>query len=148
MKSTIRNIVIIDDSNYKCKIISDYMKDIIPDAKQFMFKYMNKGLLFLYDNARRDILNDPNNWLIITDMYIPPYEDHVIIRDAGCRILREMQRLRFKCPVIVQSSEPFESLSSTEIKNLYNNYLGSVLEDASVHNGFMYEKLLKDYITY
>lgn len=143
MDYTIKNVVIFDDTDYKRENIIGYIRNLIPEADIFDFNTVNKGLLFLNKQKRQDIINNPGEWLIITDMYMPYLEGGEIHRDAGKSVLQELKRLNFECPAIAQSSEP---LDKERLFKLYNNLVGTILEEYNTYNEYKYEALLEDFV--
>lgn len=143
MDYTIKNVVIFDDTNYKRENIIGYIRNLIPEADIFDFDTVNKGLLFLNKQKRQDIIDNPGEWLIVTDMYMPYLEGGEIHRGAGERVLQELRRLNFECPAIAQSSEP---LDKEKLQGLYKYLIGTVLEEYSTYNEYKYEALLEDFV--
>lgn len=142
MGYTIENIVIIDDSDYKRDAVARYMQHIIPDAEIHQFDCVAPAMKYLAVDRCKDIEQNGDSWLVITDMYMPIRRGGSIERTAGKRVLRELHRLEFACPVIAESSDP---LDNEELEHYYRGFIGSVLEDSSVCNEYKYEELLEDY---
>lgn len=144
MRSLIKNVVIMDDLESKRSSIKSYLQEILQDAKFMDFGSLSSGLYHLHNSANEDILLNPNHWLIVTDMCMPLYDEPSrMIERAGERVLREMSRLEFMCPVIVESSDVLDDL---RLAKLYMAYLGSVVESPRFDNLAKYEELLQDYL--
>lgn len=134
------NIIIIDDSEYKMENICEYMKAIYPDAEIWKACCTREGLVLIARELRNEINENPEEFLIVTDMVMPFYKDEEWDRNAGYDILMECKRLRFKCPIIIASSE---EVDDERMKKEYPFYIGSVKEDASVWCLPLYQELLQ-----
>lgn len=138
----IKNVVIIDDSNYKVETITGYIQKIIPDCTICAFEFINSALLYLHNN-KDNIISNPKEWLIISDMVMPRYRRGYMEQYGGRQVLRELQRLKFKCPVILQSSD---ALDYEQYKKDYSKLIGTVKESAVVYNLSTYENLIKEFL--
>ena len=134
-----KNIVIIDDSDYKVEGIKGYLKKLYPDATFHSFGCVNASLRFIAWNNYDEIQENPNEWLMVIDMVMPRMYDTFPEREAGYSVLAEMQRRRMTCNAIVVSSE---TIDLDKAKKAYKHFLGSVKYDCSVYNLEDYKKLL------
>lgn len=140
-----KHVVIIDDSIHKRDSIREYMQKIFPDdCCIHEYRCINEGLRYIAYKHREEIKNNPNDWLIITDMVMPLYSHEMLEKDGGLHILREMKRVGFKCPVIVESSD---EVDITRCREIYSNVLGTVKESIIMYNLSKYKELLKKYIS-
>lgn len=138
----ITNIVIIDDSQYKADTIEGYMQKIFPKAKIDKLEAINTGLMFIRNNLA-EIRQNPNHWLVVSDMVMPRYKHEMPERKGGEFVIREINRLDLKCPVILQSSD---ELDTNKYKEYYSYLLGTIKETSVVYNLEKYRELLKNYI--
>lgn len=134
--NNIKEILIIDDCDSKRDNIKRYMRNIFPNAAIYEGKCVHDGLYTVHNN-RMQIFKNPEEYLIILDMMMPFYKNERIETDGGAQIIREMQRLKLQCPVIIASSE-----TTTTDNIAYKNCLGIVKEDSSIHSQPYYEELL------
>ena len=140
----IKNIVIVDDTDFKRESIKNYMQEIFSDeAEVYEFDYINSALRFVAYEHKDAIKKNPNEWLIITDMVMPQLQDTRLLPNGGMIVLSELDRKDFKCPVIIASSM---KLSLDDCRDEYEYVLGTVEESPMIYNLSRYEDLLKDYI--
>lgn len=139
----IKNLVIIDDTDYKRENIKGYMSKLLKSIRVYEFSFINEALRFLCIKNFEEIKNKPNEWLIVTDMVMPRYSDSRLIKDGGMEVLAELERRGFECPVIVASSG---DLDTEACKKEYKNVIGVVKESSSVYNLEKYRSILRKYL--
>lgn len=135
----IKNVLIIDDSSYKLDTIKEHVEALLDDPTVITRNCIGAGLHVTHD-MYDDIRKNPKEWLIITDMQMPFYEHERIERDGGLRILDELDRRDFECPVIIASSEEIEDRIASRH---YAHYIGSVKESPSLWTRPAYERLIE-----
>lgn len=139
----IKNIVIIDDNDYKRLGVREYLESIFPDANFIECGFINEGLRCIALENYGEIKKNPSEWLVVSDMMMPRREDSMICQDGGFDVLAEMSRRHIKCPVIIVSSE---KIDVDKAANLYDNFLGFVKYNMCVYNLSDYENLLTEYM--
>lgn len=137
----IKNVVIVDDSQYKQDKIKEYIKKLLPDSNIRVFSCINDGLCFICREQRQEILANPDDWLVITDMVMPRREGEPMNRFGGFIILSEMRRIGMSCPAIVASSM---SMSLSDCQVNYRNTVGVVRESSTVYTYGDYQAILNE----
>lgn len=138
----IKNIVIIDDSEFKRENILEYLTALLPDATVSEHEYANSGLLAVF-NSKDAIWEKPEEWLVVTDMIMPICEGNQLERDGGKHVLSELDRLELRCPAIVVSSD---ATSLDNMRNIYENTIGCVKNDPVVYQASLYKEILANYL--
>lgn len=141
----IRNIILVDDSDFKREDIKNDLLGIFPDTAIYEFCCVGDALLFMCIDNRDAIKDKPDEWLVVTDMCMPFREGDEILKDGGEEILREMNRCRFKVPAVVASQDRIPESRINELQDAYPGMIGAVEHDTSVFNRPFYEKLLSGY---
>lgn len=134
------NIIIIDDNEYKRDTIEGYMKKIFKESNIKKFNCITNGLMYCTRKIKDDILKSPNEWLIITDMVMPMYDNEKLLENGGYFVLRELDRVGFKCPAIVASSM---EVDTEDCRDIYEYVLGTVIESSTIYTLPSYEELIK-----
>lgn len=142
----IKNVVIIDDNNFKSQTIQEYLADLL-DEPVFYTRNCIAGGLFVLKDKRTDIQENPEEWLIVTDMQMPfRNDDPQIERYGGLTVIHEIARLKLNCPVIITSSEQIDEKVDAEARSSSAYYLGFIKENPIVYNKHKYETLLENLI--
>lgn len=139
----IKYVAILDDTDSKRETIKGYIDRLLPEAEVYEFSFINEGLCFLAWEREKDIVNNPNEWLVVTDMVMPRFRDSRLLPDGGMQVLSELERKGFECPVIVASSM---ELDLEECQSRYEYVIGVVEESLLVYNLPKYEEILRDFI--
>lgn len=115
-------IFIVDDNPGKLADLSKSAKQLFPQAEVEEFTYAN-GLLCAVLDARDAIKADPEEYLMIVDMQLPPYTGGRINPEGGFEILAELQRLDLRCPIVVASSESIDEHRAVETYEFYQGFV-------------------------
>ena len=124
-------VLIIDDTKTKTETIVNYLNKLnITDVTTRNCR--NDGLRGLMEQAKTGREYD----LLILDMMFPIVRNSRIIPDAGIRVLEEIERRKWKIPVIMCSSEKIDDLSQ------YKNIIGNIIYNSSVYLLPEFKKLI------
>lgn len=138
----VHTVLIADDSEMKRGDVVNYMQKIFPDANVLQFKNANEIMCDMHE--RREIMKqDSSGYVVVLDNSMPMFVGDRINKDASKRVLREMKRMGFNCPVIIESTD---ILNVDEYSLVYKNVVGTVIEDTSTYNLDAYAELLCDYM--
>lgn len=120
------HIIIIEDTEDKLNKIVRHISDIVDSPDIRSFSNIGDAIQFMSVENREDMLSNPYDWIVITDMGLPWNAGDDIEMRGGIEVLDEMDRVGMECPVIVQSYE-FVGLKSC-IEH-YPHVLGTIQED-------------------
>lgn len=108
------DIVIIDDDKNKSEDTMRYLQEIYPAARFHIKECVRDGLYFLMKTAYYEIIKNPLDWLVVTDMTMPFYARGELETDAGFRILAELERKDMQVPAIVSTSTDMSGFRKIE----------------------------------
>ena len=134
----VKNIIIVDDSEFKRETIKEYMSGILPKATISEYTCTHDGFEAVR-KVKSEIISHPNEWLVISDMVMPYWKGGHLSKDGGVSMLTNMDLLDLTCPAIISS---FEKVDDDEMRAVYENYIGSVIEKPTVYCKPFYEALL------
>lgn len=134
-----KHIILIDDSIYKMDNTEHSLAKIFPNAMFHRFDCSNKGISFIFEH-KQDMLDNPDDWLVATDMQMPALEDGGINCKEGAKVLRWLKRYTDgNVDAIIVSSDKQDDLFFE--KSYGEHYLGSIKYDSSVYMLPKYQKL-------
>ena len=124
MLESILNVVIADDTNHKMELIIEAVRKCLPQAKLLTYDCCKEAAYCLCRAHCKEILEHPEQWLVITDMQMPLYSGESEINPtAGRHVLAEMSIAGLECPALIASSEAVDNSAMSEI---YAHYIGSL----------------------
>lgn len=138
-----KHIFVVVDNPGKLADLTKSAKQLFPQVEFEEFKYSN-GILGAIFDAKDRILQEPEEYLMIIDMQVPPFTGGRIEADGGLGVLMELQRLEMKCPAIIASSEPIDE---EKARGVYAAYKGFVRYRVWMDSKDAMRDVLKEYIT-
>lgn len=144
----IKNIVIIDDTKSKADEISLCIKEILGNVNVIIKNCHNMGLYEIIYRHGKEVEENPEEWLVITDMVMPYLSGETPEADAGYGVLTELERKGFECPVMVATACDTTEFRNVEdnAKKLYKHYIGTLRYDPCVYMMPQLKELLDLYI--
>lgn len=137
-----KQIIIVDDADYKRNRIKEYVKSIVEDVTFIEFDCAREFLVWLKpyffgnNELKEELLN---NAMLFLDWNFPFYKNDRVEIGEGRSILFNLDRRDFPLKTVVVSSENVE-----ESERDYPFVLGFIKDDMIVYQKDEYEELLKE----
>lgn len=128
-------IMIVDDNEYKVQRICGYLKSIMP-IKHTIHKtgeYVSAAR-YIHDNMRD---GKAKRYILLLDWSFPLRADRYPEAGMGHQLLSEIKRLGIDLKTIIVSSDKVD-----EDKINFPFVVGSIIDDASIHQKKQYEDLI------
>ncbi len=120
--SEMKKVFIVDDNPGKLADLSKSARILFPEVEIEEFEYANP-MLCAVAKSRDAIIANPDQYLAIVDMQLPPYAGGRINLDGGYNILAEMERLGLRCPAVVASSESIDEHRAVDTYEFYEGFV-------------------------
>lgn len=126
-------VLIVEDDDFKRRKIADAVEEILPDAEVVLEKSVNSGLKAIVEQNPALVLLD----MSLTTFDVGPNEAGGRPQNfGGIEILRHMDRLELKVPVIVITQHERFANSGREVR------LSAMMKDLTEQHGDLFRGLV------
>lgn len=137
-----KHVFIADDGKIKLEDIRNTVRRVFPEAGIHTFTCGKDLCRCVCRDFYNYIQDDPNNYLVITDMQMPWVVGDGVRSDCGYIVLKDMQAHELRCPAIIVSPD---SVDKSIAEQSYDCFASSLIYTCGIPQDDLYKYIIDNW---